>query len=205
MTTKTELQNKIQELEAELVEFKSQLGSYEEITIENASVGDTLEDGSIVLKKENGLALLIAPRITEVECLWSKEFPKVFQALKKQGFNPSQWFVPTKEQLWLAYETIPNEFSPMGYWSSTEVGVVGTFDNATCAYNACLRPFPAKEHLEPACQDTPNEFSINYHWSSTEFNATNAHNACLQPFVSIITSTSKTSSNRVRAFRCVTY
>ena len=37
MTTKTELQNKIQELEAELVELKSQLSSYEN-TIENASV-----------------------------------------------------------------------------------------------------------------------------------------------------------------------
>jgi hypothetical protein len=106
MTTKTELQNKIQELEAELVEFKSQLNSYKEVTIENASVGDVLEDGSIVLKKENGLALLVAPRITEVKC--------------EQGFNRSQWFVPTKEQLRLAFQNIPNEFSTAYYWSSSE-------------------------------------------------------------------------------------
>ena len=120
MTTKTQLQNKIQELEAELQEIKKQLGSYKENTIETASVGDTLEDGCIVLEKENGLALLVAPKSTEVECTWSQEFPEVFAKLKEQGFNPSQFFIPTKEQLELSYQTIPDEFSPTFYWSSTE-------------------------------------------------------------------------------------
>jgi hypothetical protein len=129
MTTKTQLQNKIQELEAELQSFKQQLNTYTEITIENASVGDTLEDGSIVLQKSKGLALLVAPKSTEVVCTWSKEFPEVFQKLKEQGFNPSQWFIPTKEQLQLAYKTIPNEFSSSNYWSSTE----------TSASYACVR------------------------------------------------------------------
>jgi hypothetical protein len=133
MTTKTELQNKIQELETELVEFKSQLSSYKETpTLQEANVGDTLEDGSIVLQKENGLALLVAPKSTEVEATWSKEFPKVFQKLKEQGFNPSQWFVPTKEQLELAYQNIPNEFSTTYYWSSTE-------SNATLACHQNFR------------------------------------------------------------------
>jgi hypothetical protein len=122
MTSKNQLQSKIQELEAELQEFKQQLGSYKEITIETASVGDVLEDGSIVLQKSNGLALLVAPKVTEVEATWSKEFAEVFQKLKEQGFNPSQWSVPTKEQLILAYETIPNEFSTTKYWSSTYLG-----------------------------------------------------------------------------------
>jgi uncharacterized phosphosugar-binding protein len=120
MTTKTQLQTKIQELEAELQSFKQQLNTYTEITIENASVGDTLEDGSIVLQKSNGLALLVAPSSTEVEATWSKEFSEVFQKLKEQGFNPSQWFVPTEEQLQLAYNTIRGEFSATLYWSSTE-------------------------------------------------------------------------------------
>jgi cell shape-determining protein MreC len=61
MTSKNQLQSKIQELEAELQEFKEQLNTYKEITIETASVGDVLEDGSIVLQKSNGLALLVAP------------------------------------------------------------------------------------------------------------------------------------------------
>ena len=128
MTTKTELQNKIQELETELAEFKSQLGSYKETpTFQEANVRDILEDGSIVLKKENGLALLIAPVSTEVKCPWSKEFPEVSRKLKEQGFNPTQWFVPTKEQIRLAYENIPDEFSSKCYWSSTE-------DNGYCAW-----------------------------------------------------------------------
>jgi uncharacterized protein YqgV (UPF0045/DUF77 family) len=127
MTSKNQLQSKIQELEAELQSFKQQLNTYKEITIETASVGDVLKDGSIVLQKSNGLALLVAPSSTEVEATWSKEFAEVFQKLKEQGFNPSQWSVPTKEQLILAYETIPNEFSATFYWSSTEF-------NATIAF-----------------------------------------------------------------------
>ena len=151
MTTKTQLQNKIQELEAELQEFKQQLGSYKDTpTLQEARVGDTLEDGSIVLSKENGLALLVAPESTEVRATWSQEFTKVFNKLQDQGFNPSQWFVPTVEQLKLAYKTIPGEFSTALYWSSTEVsstdacfqdfnnGIISSFSK-TSPY--CVRAF----------------------------------------------------------------
>ena len=120
MTTKSQLQSKIQELEQQLTEFKYQLSNYQEITLDIAKVGDVLEDGSIVLQKENGLALLVAPISTQVSCKWSPEFPDVYAKLKEQGFNPSQWFVPTKEQLQLAYERILGEFCPAYYWSSTE-------------------------------------------------------------------------------------
>ena len=128
MTSKNQLQTKIEQLESELQSFKEQLNNYKEITIENASVGDTLEDGSIVLQKSNGLALLVAPQSTEVQLSWSQEFSDAFFELKGQGFNPSQWFIPTKEQLKLAYNTIPGSFSSTFYWSSTE-------HNAT---NACI-------------------------------------------------------------------
>ena len=82
-----------------------------------------MEDGSIVLKKENGLALVVAPKSTEVSCPWSKEFSEVFDRLASQGFIPSQWFVPTVEQLRLAYGTIPSEFSKEIYWSSSGFNV----------------------------------------------------------------------------------
>ena len=131
MTSKNQLQSKIQELEAELQSFKQQLNTYKEITIETASVGDVLEDGSIVLQKSNGLALLVAPSSTEVEATWSKEFAEVFQKLKEQGFNPSQWFIPTQEQLAIAYKTIRDEFSATCYWSSTEC-------NATLPCRQCF-------------------------------------------------------------------
>jgi hypothetical protein len=132
MTTKTQLQSKIQELESELQSFKQQLNNYkDQPTIQTAQVGDVLDDGCIVLKKENGLALLVAPASTEVYCSWSKEFPEVFEKLEKEGFNPSQFFIPTKEQLILAYQNIKNHFASSAYWSSTEV-------NAT---TACLQGF----------------------------------------------------------------
>jgi hypothetical protein len=122
MTSKNQLQTKIQELESELQSFKQQLNNYKETpTIEIANVGDVLEDGCIVLKKENGLALLVAPESTEVRSTWSKEFPEVFKKLEEKGFNPSQFFIPTKEQLNLAWETIPQHFASTRYWSSTEV------------------------------------------------------------------------------------
>jgi hypothetical protein len=150
MLTKTQLQQEVQNLEAKLQEFREQLNSHKTVTIEDASVGDTLEDGSIVLQKENGLALLVAPKSTEVEATWSKEFPEVFQALKEQGFNPSQWFIPTKEQLKLACRNVPNEFSSTSYWSSTEsnAGFVGlVFFTSGAAFNfpkttvGCVRAF----------------------------------------------------------------
>jgi hypothetical protein len=129
MTTKTQLQSKIQELETELQEFKQQLNNYKDHpTIKTAKVGDILEDGCIVLKKENGLALLVAPKSTEVKAKWSKEFPEVFNKLQEQGYNPSQFFIPTKEQLLLAYQEIPQHFAAAFYWSSTEF-------NATFAYS----------------------------------------------------------------------
>ena len=130
MTTKTQLQTKIQELEEELSSFKQQLSNYKEVTIETAKVGDVLEDGCIVLKKANGLALLVAPESTEVRATWSKEFPEVFKKLEEEGFNPSQFFVPTKEQLDLAYQNIKNHFPSANYWSSTAI----TATNACCQY-----------------------------------------------------------------------
>ena len=139
MLTQTQLQQEVQNLEAKLQEFREQLNSHKEVTIENASVGDTLEDGSIVVKKSNGLALLVAPKSTEVVSKWSKEFPEVFRVLKEQGFNPSQWFIPTKEQLQLAYETIPNEFPSSYFWSSTEY--TATFACTVIAYSGSNKSF----------------------------------------------------------------
>lgn len=121
MTTKTQLQVKIQELEKELQEFKSQLNNYKEApTLREATVGDILEDGSVVLDKTNGIAILVAPKETEIRCQWSNQFAEVFEALESRGLIPSQWFVPDKELLSLAYEVIPQHFNKELYRSSTE-------------------------------------------------------------------------------------
>jgi hypothetical protein len=119
-TNRQQLLQTIGETEQQLEKLKEQLRSDPAPSIRDAEVGDSLEDGSIVLKKEDGLALVVAPKSTEVSCQWSKEFSEVFDRLAFQGFIPSQWFVPTVEQLMLAYGTIPSEFSEEGYWSSSD-------------------------------------------------------------------------------------
>jgi hypothetical protein len=119
-TNRQKLLQTIGETEQQLEKLKEQLRSDPAPSIRDAEVGDSLEDGSIVLKKEDGLALVVAPKSTEVSCQWSKEFSEVFDRLAFQGFIPSQWFVPTVEQLMLAYGTIPSEFSEEGYWSSSD-------------------------------------------------------------------------------------
>ena len=125
MNTKQLLQS-INETEQQLNKLKQELESHKTLTIQEASVGDTLEDGSIVLKKGNGLALVVAPKSTEVQCSWTLQFSEVFDKLNSEGFISSQWFIPTAEQLRLAYKVIPNEFNKEWYWSSGE-------SNASCA------------------------------------------------------------------------
>jgi len=119
MNTKQQLLKSIQETEEQLVKLKEQLNK-KTPTIKDAEVGDVLEDGSIVLKKENGLALVVAPKSTEVHCKWSKEFSEVYDKLYSEGFTPSQWFIPSVEQLKLAYKEIPDEFNKKCYLSSSE-------------------------------------------------------------------------------------
>jgi hypothetical protein len=138
MNTKQQLLQSINETEQQLNKLKQELESHKTPTIQEASVGDTLEDGSIVLKKENGLALLLAPAFTEVSCTWSKEFSEVFESLKNNGFNPSQWFVPSVEQLRLAYKVIPNEFNKDWYWSSSEFNASrACYVNFGTGYQGC--------------------------------------------------------------------
>jgi hypothetical protein len=150
MTSIRQLQTKIEELESELQSFKQQLNNHKVPTLAEASVGDTLVDGSIVLQKSNGLALLVAPKSTDVKVSWSKEFSEVFYNLKNQGFNRSQWFIPTIDQLQLAYQLIPQEFSSTFYWSSTEVSSTGacllyfhtgTIGTSTKSRSFCVRAF----------------------------------------------------------------
>ncbi len=131
---KLQLLQSIKDTEEQLARLKEQLKSKKAPTIKDAEVGDTLEDGSIVLKKENGLALLVAPKSTEVKCKWTSHFREVYVKLASQGFIPMQWFVPTVEQLKLAYTVIPDEFNKEWYWSSSErdslsLAVIFNFDN----------------------------------------------------------------------------
>jgi hypothetical protein len=125
MGNKQQLLKSIQETEQQLNKLKEQLEQQKAPTIQEAVVGDTLDDGSIVIKKENGLALVVAPKSTQVECQWTRQFSEVFDKLSSKGFIPSQWFVPTLEQLQLAYKVIDRCYlddSIRGcFWTSSEL------------------------------------------------------------------------------------
>jgi len=125
MITKSQLEQKITELESELQEFKSQLNNYSEITLENSKPGDTLSNGTVVIHKECNRILIAAPKETVVYSKWTPEFPEVFESLKSHGFIPSQWHVPTIQEMRLAYENAKESFSAANYWSSAET-------SATC-------------------------------------------------------------------------
>jgi hypothetical protein len=131
MITKSQLEQKITELESELQEFKSQLQDYSEITLENSKPGDTLSDRTVVIHKEGNRILIAAPKETAVYCKWTPEFTEVFESMRLQGFTPSQWHVPTIEELRLAYKNTKDSFSAANYWSSTE-------NSATSGCNLCF-------------------------------------------------------------------
>ena len=99
MTTKTQLQNKIQELEKELQEFKSQLSSYEEVTIENASVTKVVYNACF---GGFGLSREAIQRYWEIkgQQIWIED-DKKYSALGFCFFTV--WLVPPEERLEMRY------------------------------------------------------------------------------------------------------
>jgi hypothetical protein len=82
--------------------------------------GVVLDDGCVVIDVIGSEALIAAPKETEVICEWSQNFNPAFNKLKEKGFNPIGWFIPSENQLLLAYKKAYNHFWPSFYWSSTE-------------------------------------------------------------------------------------
>jgi hypothetical protein len=103
-------------------------------TPEQAQPGDKLVDGSVVIERYpktifyNERLLVAAPKETEETCRWTPEFQPVFEKLKEKEFNPSVWFIPSVEQLKLAYKNAKQHFPTWWHWSSTEVSST----NACC-------------------------------------------------------------------------
>jgi hypothetical protein len=126
------------------------------VTPEEAQPGDKLEDGCIVIERYpktifyNERLLIAAPQETEVLCEWTPEFKPVFDKLKEHGLNPSDWFIPSVEQLQLAYKNASSPFPGWWYWSSDEASSTNAcyvyFNNGTRiagskAVTSCVRAF----------------------------------------------------------------
>jgi hypothetical protein len=72
-----------------------------------------------VIWSDNGMALLMAPAMTEVCCHWEKDFENVFDYLDNFSFRPCDWFIPSVKHLVFALEQVPEQFSIGSYyWTS---------------------------------------------------------------------------------------
>jgi hypothetical protein len=100
------------------------------VTHDEAQPGDKLEDGCVVIERRpksilyNERLLIAAPKETEVQCEWTPEFKPVFDKLKEHGFNPSDWFIPSVEQLQMAYKNAKQQFPGWWHWSSAEASSI---------------------------------------------------------------------------------
>jgi hypothetical protein len=151
----SELQAEIKSTELYLSGLKEKLKTTFP-TLEEAQPGDKLDDGCVVIYHRpksilyNERLLVAAPEKTEVECQWTPEFKPVFDKLKSHGFDPSDWFIPSVEQLRLAYINAKQQFWHQRYWSSTEASSTnaccvdfndGSQFTASKAYTGCVRAF----------------------------------------------------------------
>ena len=107
--------------------------------------GTTLPDGSrIICKSGGGSAWIVAPCSTQVSATWNgtttcpvgpkpsvSDWSSLNTALLNNGFNPADWFVPSRAQLVNPGYCCRSQWdtcSSTCYWSSTE-------SSATVAYN----------------------------------------------------------------------
>lgn len=137
------LHQEITKTQQQLQRLQEQLEAAKAITIETAPVGTVLFDGTVVIARYEDSVLLAAPKSTEVKAEWTPEFKPVFDSLKKEGFIPSQWYVPSPKELQLAYDNCRNQFSSPFYWSSTSACYVnfnyGIALNTVKTFTSCVR------------------------------------------------------------------
>ena len=123
-----EIISRLDEIEKEKFTLLKRLS---ELSYSNCQPGDKLADGCIVIDRRpksifyNERLLIAAPIETQVDCEWTPEFQPVFDKVKEHGFNPTDWFIPSVEQLKLAYKNAKQHFvSSAVYWSSTEASSI---------------------------------------------------------------------------------
>jgi hypothetical protein len=113
-------------------------------SIQYAQPGELLDDGCVVIERypktpfHKERVLIAAPKETEVWCDRSYKCNEVFDSLEANGFNPSEWFIPAKIHLVIAYfranKHFPN-FTIKGYWYSTDNPFMFEILDYFCVYD----------------------------------------------------------------------
>jgi hypothetical protein len=104
--------------------------------ITSCPVGTILPDGSALICKAGGTAWIVAPFCTQVSQTWNNsttttvfdkccvcDWPTLCSRMISCGFNPTDWFIPTRPQLQNPGHVCRTQwdiFSALCYWSSTE-------------------------------------------------------------------------------------
>ncbi len=131
-------------------------------------VSSATRDGSRLICKANGVAWFVAPNCTQVGSQWAGgqynstqvgdkccicEWPGLNTRLLECGFNPCDWFVPSRDQLnnpGYVCRTQWDTFASTNYWSSTEINATyacrqgfnnGCFNALAKTITYCVRPF----------------------------------------------------------------
>jgi len=128
--------------------------------------GTVLPDKSAIICKSGGTAWIVAPVTTQVSQTWNGttdtlvgnkccvcDWSSLCSALVSAGFNPGDWFVPSRTQLQnpgYVCRSKWDSFAGGGYWSSTEVNATVSYYVAYTSGNAefgsktlfsCVRAF----------------------------------------------------------------
>lgn len=149
MKTTGQIRKEIASLRTQIESLEKELKTAFAIPSE-AEPGDILEDGSIVVERNRNSILVVAPESIQVRSEWSETFSDIFIYLQdEEGFNPSQWFVPSVEQLRTAFFSKARmKFSKCLYWASDYPKAhfdfeLGTADSPVIrgVTHALVRPF----------------------------------------------------------------
>jgi hypothetical protein len=124
---RSELLNTIAETKRQLTELEAQL-DLRPIEVNEALVGDVLADGSEVIQKWPGGALLAAPawfnwstNVHTNEPDFEGYLDSLGTKLNRWGYNRWDWFIPTAELLQMAFGKLElNNPNRVPYWTSSK-------------------------------------------------------------------------------------
>jgi hypothetical protein len=91
------------------IKVKRQVASL--IEIKNSSVSTLLSDNSVLVFKNDRIAVIAAPETTEIKGTWDEK-DMVFDLL-----DGNEWYIPSIGHLYVAYLNSRNFFYPGDYWS----------------------------------------------------------------------------------------
>lgn len=124
------------EIRREISSLQQRIGVLEKelltapVILSEAISGDILGDRSIVIEANPDSMLVVAPDCVSQLVHWDMQ-NEAFNALERSGFIRGQWFIPTEEQLRVAYlSNARRHFSKAVHWASGQksYGCVPHFD-----------------------------------------------------------------------------